>query len=94
MTINIPEQPLNPGEQLLWNWAVADCGQESELDHVEQAARDCRIVDALQIVLKDQIAHYEYDFEEISYQIAGDYLLDPDEVVEAFDIAEDRIIHE
>lgn len=89
-----PERPLSPSEQVLWAQSVIDYRIGAGLDRIEQAARDCRVEGALRVMLLGTPEHYEYDFEEISFQIATEYMLGPDEIMMALDIAEDRILNE
>lgn len=96
MSFSTPEEerPLSSKEQILWKKAKIDYWWSEQLDLTEQAARDCRVVGALRVMVLGTTEYYKYDFEELSYQIGGEYGLGPDEIMTAFDIAEDRILHE
>lgn len=88
------ERPLNSDEHKLWKQARIDYIRSEYLDPIEMAARDCRVVGALKFIVLGTPEHQEYDFEEVSWQIGQEYMLGPDEIMTAFDLAEDKILRE
>jgi hypothetical protein len=84
---------LNEKEQQIWDMCVYDLTIPHELDPIERAANDNRLVDILQGV-HDEEFDENYDVAELCARVAGDYGLDPEEFIMAVDIAKTRILRE
>lgn len=85
---------LSEQQQIIWNNCVLDLTLPREIDHIEQASMDIRIVLATRYLLIGESTAKEYDFGEILTQVKGDYELTDNEVITALELAEDRISRE
>ena len=84
---------LGSNEQVVWERCLDDLQTPNELDDIEWAARDCRMVANLKAIYEDDITA-QARFSTICEVILDDYMLEPDELLAAIEIAEDRIIND
>lgn len=84
---------LGSNEQVVWERCLDDLQTPNELDDIEWAARDCRMVANLKAIYEDDITA-QARFSKICGVILDDYMLEPDELLAAIEIAEDRIIND
>lgn len=89
--------PLSKKEFISWQQIVAGLTDPNELDPIEQAARDLRVVRATRYLLSD--AEPFQDQKDLEYsmllmQVGHEYMLEVEEVGVATSIAADRIIRE
>lgn len=87
---------LSDKEFVNWNSIVAGFNDTAELDPIEQAARDTRVVRTAQYLLTDVEPAPDQDIKygKLLIQVGYEYMLDVDEVGVAIVIAEDRITRE
>lgn len=81
---------LSPGEQKSWDASVADYHESRNT--VEQASQDPRVERVTRyLVMGEVIEDEDCDYQLICEQISGEYMLHPDEIIEALALAEDGI---
>jgi hypothetical protein len=85
---------LNERENELWLHAVKEVTWESEIDPVLQAAKDMRTVRAARYLLKGIPLSMDYDFDDLLVQVGSEYMISPEETLEALALAEERVTYE
>lgn len=75
----------------LWSQTVERLTAPEERDPIELAAQDMRTVRAAQYLILETETGYDEDEEELLAQVGHEYMIGPDEVRAALELAEDRI---